>query len=413
MATEKDAHLEIEQYMKIDARLDRIIKRMALIGTKSSGKSTIFRNVQAIYSIDITNKEECSQLCSNFRNIIIQQCYHNALNSCNIIEANKLYLQLKELSIENDDDLLKISSIISNLWQRSNTKKIYKLRHFYSYQYKIDDNIDYFFDNIDRIMTNQYQVTLQDWQKCKDDNDINKLLEYEWEIKENPFSIIEIPSNFNGIMSKKLWTFQHINAFLFFLPLSDYPVFTNDGISTFIQHIKLFKQFVNNEFIKDCEVILMFSKFDLFLENIKNGIPFKCFEDKYLEQLDIDTSKTSWNPKHKMPNITVQLAVPGYVRNSCGDNCLIPIDIVQTIQQFLQINMNEKEGIMDDTLLEEFSDYTIQFIQDICISQNKVRAEPIYCHVSNATDTETTQKIFWDIIGIIIRSNLKRGGLQR
>ncbi len=53
-----------------------------------------------------------------------------------------------------------------------------------------------------------------------------------------------------------------------------------------------------------------------------------------------------------------------------------------------------------------------QYIQDQFVSRNQVPNRVVFCHVVTATNTDNIEKVFWDVQNIVIRSNLKRGGLM-
>ena len=57
-----------------------------------------------------------------------------------------------------------------------------------------------------------------------------------------------------------------------------------------------------------------------------------------------------------------------------------------------------------------YKSYTIHIYKYI---ENKNKARIIFCHVTCATDQDTVKKVFWDIQNIVIRSNLRRGGLMQ
>merc|ERR1719464_1985569 len=71
-----------------------------------------------------------------------------------------------------------------------------------------------------------------------------------------------------------------------------------------------------------------------------------------------------------------------------------------------------REKLRKQIALDECYAAAIEFIQNTFISVNKIPNRVIFCHVTCATDQDTVQQVFWDVQNIVIRSNLRRGGLM-
>jgi len=52
----------------------------------------------------------------------------------------------------------------------------------------------------------------------------------------------------------------------------------------------------------------------------------------------------------------------------------------------------------------------LEFITNIYLSYNHNKTKRIFVHVTDATDRDQIERVFWDVQDIVIRSNLKRGG---
>ncbi|ETO19996.1 hypothetical protein RFI_17224 [Reticulomyxa filosa] len=55
---------------------------------------------------------------------------------------------------------------------------------------------------------------------------------------------------------------------------------------------------------------------------------------------------------------------------------------------------------------------SLKFIHKQYISRNANPRRAVFLHITNATSADSIQKVFWDVQNIVIRSNLKRSGLQ-
>jgi len=127
------------------------------------------------------------------------------------------------------------------------------------------------------------------------------------------------------------------------------------------------------------EMILFLNKDDLFQEKLRAGISLsECFSrgKGWL------APQQEWDPQHDY--------IP-----SKGPS-----------------NGNEEEDINDKQNFDNCHNAAIKFIQNAFMEVNANPNRVIFCHVTCATDQETVQKVFWDVQNIVIRSNLRRGGLM-
>jgi len=53
----------------------------------------------------------------------------------------------------------------------------------------------------------------------------------------------------------------------------------------------------------------------------------------------------------------------------------------------------------------------LTFIKDVFVNRNEVETRIVFTHVTMATDQENVKEVFWDVQNIVVRSNLKKGGL--
>ena len=55
--------------------------------------------------------------------------------------------------------------------------------------------------------------------------------------------------------------------------------------------------------------------------------------------------------------------------------------------------------------------HSIHFVQQQYVKKNKTSSKLVFVHVTTATNRDNVEKVFWDVQNMIIRSNLKRGGI--
>eukprot|EP01083_Nonionella_stella_P286286 974426_1 len=99
----KGINAQIEDKLKTEQAIANInhADHILLISTKSSGNSTLLRQLNDIY-----NSTEIPQ---NITQQIRQQCINNAIKICKMVGDTKIQKQLAKLSISNPNDLPKIA----------------------------------------------------------------------------------------------------------------------------------------------------------------------------------------------------------------------------------------------------------------------------------------------------------------
>ncbi len=164
-----------------------------------------------------------------------------------------------------------------------------------------------------------------------------------------------------------------------------------------LQH---FFDIVKSKKLQHSEFCVFMNKTDIFRLKLKQGISLSvCFGDK-------------WNMFHDFITPKIPLIVCYIIRNNLKYE--IPSDIIALLCKYITIKYVIDGNEMDeDEYFEHCYEKAIIFIHDEFIAKwGEIMPEQnLWIHVLNATDTITVHKIFWDISGIVIRSNLKRFGI--
>eukprot|EP01084_Bolivina_argentea_P124949 221423_1 len=132
----------IEHKMSDDNKIYTNI--IILFGTKSSGKSSIFKQLQILRSGKLLKPND-THLHS-----IRQECVSNIIHLLyNVNDTDSIKI-LNSLSLHNPNDLKAIASVIHDIWVKYNKFKR-MLSHIYAYtdQFHFNTNISHFLDNID------------------------------------------------------------------------------------------------------------------------------------------------------------------------------------------------------------------------------------------------------------------------
>ena len=168
---------------------------------------------------------------------------------------------------------------------------------------------------------------------------------------------------------KWIHSFENVTAVLYMVPLDHYNDVLREDESKNAMHesVQLFDELVNSKWFKRTEFILFFNKKDVFAELLRKGVSLSyCFSSKY------GWDGPQWNEE-----------------NDC-----------KATSSFDNYHYDEQR-------FEKCYETAIQFITDVYLSKNQNKCRRIYCHVTDATDRDQIEKVFWDVQDILIRSNLR------
>ena len=136
------------------------------------------------------------------------------------------------------------------------------------------------------------------------------------------------------------------------------------------ESIELFDEICNSKWFRQTEMILFLNKQDLFHQKIENMETLDCcFSSDVGWEDDIIWQGRNYNPK--MYNSEEERT------NHFKICCVEAIEFI--LNAFLRRNNHSKN---------------------------------IYHHITQATDRNNIEKVFWDVQNILIKKNLKKGGLM-
>eukprot|EP01084_Bolivina_argentea_P027324 50796_1 len=395
----------IEQRMKEDQKIQRERgNTLILLGTQCSGKTTILQNLQILQDGRLLESKD------TYLNSIRQECISTIIHLLNIINDKSSIKLLNSFSLNNPLHLKHIAKTISNIWIKYNGFKNI-ITHLYAYKDEFDfnDNIEYFINNIHRIMSNnidkKHKSILNNEDIIKFHTKELSISSYDYIIKYN--RLIEIIDL--DIPIKKLHCVPNVyghnrEALIYVCALNSYCKTLKDTNMNAMQHsLNYFETICNIKWFRRFEFILFLNKDDIFQKRLRNGISLSvCFGDK-------------WNgfdfPDYEYNN-NIETIVSSWIRKiETGIKCFVPNEIKNLVTMFcrkeVDIIVEEERELFFCECYQE----SIEFIKDEFIKKNKYQNRVIFSHVTVAIDIESIEKVFWDVQNIVIRCGLKRGGL--
>eukprot|EP01083_Nonionella_stella_P009397 27105_1 len=248
--------------MKSAERLNKQAKKLLLLGTGSSGKSTLFKSLKII-----TKDQNMETETTEARHVIRQNCVAGILTL--LKKSQELYDENPEQNgcclVNMDDEIVSAIQLVVNYGSESFSevldynevselgKAIYMLWSLDAVRatfdrrgntYSFPDNMDYFFGKVREIMLENYTPTVEDSLKCRVRT--TGMIEYKYDIKENEFILYDVGGQRN---ERKKWIslFDNVDALIFVVALNGYcsVIFEDETVNKMKESLNLFGEQCN------------------------------------------------------------------------------------------------------------------------------------------------------------------------
>lgn len=203
------------------------------------------------------------------------------------------------------------------------------------------------------------------------------LIETRYELENVFFHIVDVGGQRNE-RRKWIHSFENVTSVLFVAALNHYNrvLFEDECKNAMQESLELFREIMVSKWFRRMETILFLNKKDLFEDTIRDGVSLSvCFSEAQ------GWNGTQWDEEK----------YPPYKASEVLDD------------HDEEINQNR---------YQEYYNAALQFITNAYLSYNRTTPQRrIYTHVTDATDRDHIEKVFMDVQDIVIRTNLKRGGI--
>eukprot|EP01084_Bolivina_argentea_P105945 189739_1 len=379
----------IDDALQQDKQQQQHQHNIIILGTKSSGKTALMNQLDYIYNIkhidDFTDMDAThhrflshkSKILIHAINDIRQNCVNNIILLCDIINDKTSIQSLQKLSIQNDNDLPRISDIIATIWSKQNVKTNYNLRYFYN-DYIMDDNMDHFFDKISEIMTMNYTPSINDVIMHR--SYIHFAQDISITIRNSLFRVTDLGTIKSELLYKHIHLFESIHGVIFVAALNGYCVHNEwfDKLAM-IESVESFDVVANSRYFSNVDVILLLNKNDIFMNCIKQCISLKnCFGDdcNVMEYENVKLPLVAWYLCRDMQKCI---------------NIGIPKDVVELIVVYLQVYIGElnEEQYFNACYME-----SVDYVKQQYLNRNQRGYGHVYTHIITAIDPIKTFKEF-------------------
>eukprot|EP01084_Bolivina_argentea_P209417 356722_1 len=188
LASSDQYHAEIERHLNIHDKADRVIKKLLLLGSGSSGKSTLFKQLKCIYDVGFedTELEACRHTLR--QNVIMgmltllrkSQELHDSnsnrysslkvsMDDSKTCESIQLVVEFgtETFATEQLPPVNKMKALgesIGHLWDLPSIQATFACR---GDMFSFPDNMDYFFNKAELLYLPDFQPTREDALKTR------------------------------------------------------------------------------------------------------------------------------------------------------------------------------------------------------------------------------------------------------
>ena len=276
---------QIASEMKKNHLREQAVTKLLLLGAGESGKSTVFKQMKQLYTDEGWSEEE---LMAKKNHI-----FENIVDSLRILilETTEPTLEIVDkLSYDGDAQAAvaklqempksyaltpEIGALISSVWKHPNTQRTYARRS----DFQLNDNTEYYLNEIDRIASAEYAPSLQDVLRVRIRT--SGIVEAKFKINKSPFRMFDVGGQRN---ERKKWIhcFDDVTAVIYVVSLSGYDqvCFEDATQNRLVESLDLFADTRNNKWFKNTPFILFLNKVDLFEKKIAD-IDLRNMEKKW------------------------------------------------------------------------------------------------------------------------------------
>jgi len=244
-----------------------MVKKLLLLGAGESGKSTLFKQMTAIYGQGFPPEERKGFVQTIHTNLIVcMRALCEVAHDYGVVECKDAHKYIMEMSGDDDLARLDLSNVhhFKALWADACIKNAYDNRS----KFQLPDSANYYLNQLDVIAEPSYVPSEQDILRSRVKT--SGIVVNDFLVEGNEFKMIDVGGQRN---ERKKWIacFEGVTAVLFIGVLSEYDLVLSedDSVNRMQETLTLFEEICNSPFFTKTAMILMLNKRDSFLEKIQ------------------------------------------------------------------------------------------------------------------------------------------------
>ncbi|CAI4228112.1 unnamed protein product [Auanema sp. JU1783] len=270
----KERSRELDEYLLSFSRSSKVVLKIVLLGSPSSGKSTVFKQIDLLYRDSYIRPDHSHSFREKiYENVFIiykKICLAASdLNfSLDIVET--IMKDISEKSFNGNDFVTNIpmlSSLLQQFWKST----IVQLTYQHRYSLNLPDSTKYFMDNMNRIGSLDYEPIWEDILRIREV--VNHVRTEVYPFERIKFRVIDV-GNQKSLRRKWLHVFDDASVIIYVVDLlkciGSYTS-TSDIIDTKLT-VSQFADIVQNRLLSNSTFLLLLNKFDMFQDFINTTI---------------------------------------------------------------------------------------------------------------------------------------------
>jgi len=277
---------QLDRQLKFDGERAAREVKLLLLGAGESGKSTIVKQMTIIHKSGYNDEERRYYIPIIFDNILLSMCsIIQALSTINppieIKDSGRASDAVNVLKYHDEcegEEAMKlteeIQDCIRRLWIDEHIQECFNR----SNEYQLNDSAQYYLDDIDRIVEQDFLPNEQDVLRSRVRT--TGIVEQKFSHKDLQFCMFDVGGQ-RSERRKWIHCFEGVTAIIFCASLSAYDLklIEDEGMNRMHESMKLFDSICNNKWFTDTSIILFLNKMDLFEAKITKSPLNKCFPD--------------------------------------------------------------------------------------------------------------------------------------
>jgi len=275
----------IDQDMKRAQVIDKQVRKILLLGSGESGKSTIFKQVSSLYKKPYTVEE-----LKKFDFVVYSNLFEALLTlsekNATLFEQGKLETKVGNEALAAIQTLVdiqmsgtlyinkQVGDDIRTIWADPGIQETFQHRATFQF----NDSTVYFIDRLEAIEKDDYIPTFDDALRTRVRTTGATVLKFLME--KQTVLIVDVGGQ-KSERTKWIHQFEGVSAILFVTAVCDYDrtMFEDEKCNRMQDSLDLFESCVKLDWFKDTSIILFLNKRDLFENKFPNSPLSVCFPD--------------------------------------------------------------------------------------------------------------------------------------
>ncbi|XP_016968887.2 G protein alpha q subunit-like isoform X1 [Drosophila rhopaloa] len=266
---QKEISKLIDRQLRKDRKSALSERKLLVLGTGESGKSTFIKQMRIIHDGGFTTLEKRGYIKLVFQNIFMSmQSMIKAMAKLDISYGQKEHKELADLVLSIAYDTVETFkdpyvSAIRTLWGDAGIRKCYDRRN----EYQLTDSAEYFLSDLARIEKDRYLPTEQDILRVRVPT--QGIVEYQFDLKGLKIRMVDVAGQ-RSERAKWIHCFENVTSIMFLAALSEFDQSLAEAESDnrMKESNALFQSITLSPWFQNVSHILFLNKTDLFAEKI-------------------------------------------------------------------------------------------------------------------------------------------------